>query len=128
METNNDIQTDIACCKMKSVKGYCPRPLETASEFLSKKWTISIVITIGNFCNVRFNNLRERLEGATAKTITARLRELEKEGVITRRSFSEVPPRVEYSLTKNGKKLLEALHPLIHWAEKNNRQNTRDNS
>jgi hypothetical protein len=42
---------------MKSVKGYCPKPLEAASSYLSKKWTISIIITIGNFKNLRFNNI-----------------------------------------------------------------------
>lgn len=119
MESNGSIQIDTDCCKMKSDEGYCPRPLEAASAFLSKKWTISIIVTIGNFDNLRFNNLLERIEGATAKTLTERLKELEREGITQRKSYSEIPPRVEYSLTKAGKKLMKALHPLIHWAEHN---------
>lgn len=117
METNN-IQEDISCCRMKSTKGYCPRPLEIASNFLSKKWTISIIITIGNFGKLRFNNLLERLENATAKILSERLKELENEKIIQRKSFNEIPPKVEYSLTNKGKKLMFALTQLINWAEK----------
>lgn len=117
MERNNTIKTDTKCCKMKSQQGYCPKPLEEASAFLSKKWTISIIVTIGNFKKLRFNELQERLERTTAKMLSDRLKELKKEGIVQRRSFPEIPPRVEYSLTKAGRKLVRALHPLIHWAE-----------
>lgn len=107
----------LSCCKMKSDSGYCPRPLEAASAFLSKKWAISIIVTIGNFGSLRFNNLLDRLERTTAKTLSERLKELEKEGIVRRRVYREVPLRVEYSLTATGQRLLRALHPLIHWAE-----------
>jgi len=119
METKETIQIDIDCCKMKSVTGYCPRPVESASAFLSKKWTISIIITVGNFSKLRFNDLLERLDGATAKTLSNRLKELRKEGIVQRRYYNEIPPRVEYSLTQKGKQLMKSLHPLIHWAEHN---------
>lgn len=117
MVTNKTIQLDTNCCKMKSETGYCPRPLEIASEFLSKKWTMSIIITIGNFGKLRFNELLTRLEGATAKILTDRLKELQKEKIIQRKHYNEMPPRVEYSLTQKGKKLRESLLPLIKWAE-----------
>lgn len=117
MVTNKTIQTDTTCCKMKSLRGYCPKPLEIASEFLSKKWTMSIIITIGNFGTLRFNELLTRLESATAKILAERLKELEREEIIQRKHYNEIPPRVEYRLTSKGIKLLEALHPLIHWAE-----------
>lgn len=115
MESN----TDIKCCKMKSIKGYCPKPLETASEFLSRKWTISIIITIGNFKKLRFNDLLNRLEKATAKTLSDRLKELESKKIVKRIAYREIPPRVEYELTKKGKKLMRSLQPLMHWAEHN---------
>lgn len=120
METDNAIKIDTNCCKMKSAKGYCPKPLESASSFLSKKWTISAIITIGNFKNLRFNDLRGRLGKITAKTLAERLKELEKEKIISRQSYHEIPPRVEYSLTKKGQALMKSLHPLIHWAEQRN--------
>jgi len=116
------IKTDDDRCKMKSVNGYCPKPLESISAYISKKWSMSIIITIGNFGKLRFNELLGRLESATAKILTDRLKELEREGIIQRKSYNEMPPRVEYILTSKGRKLKEALHPLMHWAE-NRRQN-----
>lgn len=118
MESNNSYQKESKECKMRSATGYCPRPLETASAFLSKKWTISIIITIGNFKKLRFNDIERRLENITAKTLTERLKELELETIILRKVYSEIPPRVEYSLTKKGIRLMEAIIPLIKWAEK----------
>lgn len=123
METNNTIRnnttrTDARCCKMKSVRGTCPRPLEEAAAFLSKKWAISLIITLGNFGSLRFNTIIDRLEGPMAKIISERLKELEKEGIVQRRSYAEIPPRVEYSLTKKGQQLTKALKPLSQWAER----------
>ncbi|MBI2449057.1 helix-turn-helix transcriptional regulator [Candidatus Pacearchaeota archaeon] len=103
---------------MKSDSGHCPRPLESVSDFLSKKWAISIIITIGNFGKLRFNNIIARLENATPKILTERLKELGKNGIIQRRYYNEIPPKVEYSLTKVGKDLMNSLRPLINWAEK----------
>lgn len=111
------IQIDEKCCRMKSINGYCPKPLESIYDYLSKKWTMSIIITIGNFGNLRFSDLLGRMKGATAKIISQRLKELEKEGIMKRNSFNETPPRVEYELTRKGKKLMTTLTPLINWAE-----------
>jgi len=117
MESKDTNKTESKECKMRSATGYCPRPLETASAFLSKKWTISLIITIGNFKKLRFNDVEKRLEGITAKTLTDRLKELEKEQIVRRKTYQEIPPRVEYSLTPRGEKLMRALIPLIKWAE-----------
>jgi DNA-binding HxlR family transcriptional regulator len=105
------------CCKMRSKGGYCPRPLERASSFLTKKWMISIIITIGNHKVLRFNDISQRVTGITSKILTERLKELQKESVIQREVFKEIPPRVEYSLTKSGKSLFVSLVPLMEWAE-----------
>jgi DNA-binding HxlR family transcriptional regulator len=110
------IETDKDCCDMKSIDGYCPKPLESFSSYLSKKWSISIIITIGNFGKLRFNDLLERLN-CRAKILSERLKELERVGVINKKSYNETPQKVEYSLTKKGKRLLDALMPLINWAE-----------
>lgn len=115
------VKIDENCCRMKSINGYCPRPLESVSDYLSKKWTMSIIITIGNFGNLRFNDLLKRIEGTTAKMLSHRLKELKEENIIARKSFNEIPPRVEYSLTKKGQKLTRALLPLINWVEKGKR-------
>ena len=103
-------------CKMKG-QGYCPRPLECAANFLSKKWTLSVLITIGNFNQLRFNRVSEKIEGISAKILSERLGELEKNNLVKRMVFLEKPPRVEYNLTSEGKKLYKAILPLSKWAE-----------
>jgi len=113
------IKIDKDCCDMKSVGGSCPKPLESVSSFLTKKWAISIIITIGNFKKLRFSDLLNRLDRAKAKILTTRLKELENEGIIRREYYNETPPRVEYSLTDKGEGLLDALNSLMVWAEAN---------
>ncbi|HVN65226.1 MAG TPA: helix-turn-helix domain-containing protein [Methanomicrobiales archaeon] len=58
------------------------------------------------------------LDGISPKTLTDVLKDLRREGLVHRESFSEIPPRVEYSLTDEGKKLREAMVPLVQWAER----------
>lgn len=103
-------------CRMKG-DGYCPKPLERAAAFLSKKWALSIIVTIGNFGSLRFNDLLRRIEGITQKTLSERLKELEKYNLVKRDAFYERPPRVEYSLTSNGQKIRKAVLPLLKLAE-----------
>ncbi len=116
MESNVTIRKESYCCEMVPPGGYCPKPLEAASAFLSKKWTISIITTIGNFGKLRFSELEKRIR-ITPKTLSGRLKELESEGVVRREAKGGIPPRVEYSLTRRGMKLRNALVPLISWAE-----------
>lgn len=118
MVRNNTSQMESDCCKMRSKEGYCPKPLEVAPSFLSKKWMISIIVTIGNHKRLRFNNIQERVAGISPKILTQRLRELEKEGVLQKEVYKQIPPKVEYSLTSSGRKLFGALVPLIEWADK----------
>lgn len=103
-------------CKMKG-RGYCPRPLECAAAFLSKKWTLSILITIGNFSSLRFNLVLDKVEGISPKMLSERLSELERQQLIKRTVFMEKPPRVEYTLTKKGSTLYDTIIPLSKWAE-----------
>ncbi len=102
-------------CEMVG-KGYCPCPLEEAAESLSKKWTLTILVTIGNFGKIRFNNLISRIK-INPKTLSDRLKELKKMNLINRTVYEEIPPRVEYSLTKKGIRLRKATIPLMKWAE-----------
>ncbi len=115
-ETSLHAVTNGKKCRMKG-NGYCPKPLEQAAVFLSKKWSLSIIVTIGNFGNLRFNDLLGRIEGITQKTLSERLKEFERYNVVARQAFPERPPRVEYSLTKNGRKVRNAVLPLLKLAE-----------
>jgi DNA-binding HxlR family transcriptional regulator len=103
-------------CSMKEEEGFCPCPLNEAMEVLGSRWTLSIVVMLGNFSKLRFHEIEERLQGIGTKTLARRLKTLERMGIIRRESFPEVPPRVEYSLTDEGRRLRDASIPLMRWA------------
>ncbi|MGN6606383.1 MAG: winged helix-turn-helix transcriptional regulator, partial [Jatrophihabitans sp.] len=65
----------------------------------------------------RFGELRERIGGVAPKVLTQTLRALERDGLVTRTVYAEVPPRVEYALTKLGRSLREPLEAVQVWAE-----------
>jgi len=94
----------------------CLCPLEGVIDVISKKWTLLIVNVIGNHGRVRFNKLMQELRGISPKTLADTLKQLQEEGLINRESFAEIPPRVEYSLTSDGKRLREAIMPILIWA------------
>ena len=93
-------------------------PLEGIINTIAKKWAVLIITIIGHHERIRFNCIMATLEGISPKTLADLLKDLQKEGLIHRKAFSEIPPRVEYSLTEDGKQLCEAIVPLIQWAEK----------
>jgi DNA-binding HxlR family transcriptional regulator len=93
----------------------CLCPLGGIIELISKKWALLIINTIGNDGTLRFNRLQERLDGINPKTLSSRLKEIESYGIIKREFFSEIPPRVEYSLTNEGKELRKAMESLLEW-------------
>jgi len=96
----------------------CLCPLEGIINIIAKKWAILIISIIGHHEKIRFNDIQQRLDGISPKTLADVLKDLRKENLIRREAFSEIPPRVEYSLTEDGEKLCEAVLPLIQWAEK----------
>jgi DNA-binding HxlR family transcriptional regulator len=96
----------------------CLCPLEGIINIIAKKWAVLIISIIGHHEKIRFNDIMQRLDGISPKTLSDVLKDLLKENLIHRESFAEIPPRVEYSLTDDGKQLCEAVRPLIQWAEK----------
>jgi len=83
-------------------------PVCRTSEIISGKWTLLVIRDLADGSQ-RFCELERSLEGISPRTLSLRLRGLEQEGIVERRTYPEVPPRVEYSLTAKG----EALLPLI---------------
>jgi DNA-binding HxlR family transcriptional regulator len=79
-----------------------------------------IISIIGNHQKIRFNEIIKGLERITPKTLSDRLKELEEAGILRREAFAEIPPRVEYSLTMDGKELRDLMIPLIKWASQRN--------
>jgi len=108
--------------KVSNHNHICLCPLEGIINIIAKKWAILIISIIGHHEKIRFNDIMQRLDGISPKTLTDVLKDLQKENLIQREAFSEIPPRVEYSLTDDGKQLCDAVRPLIQWAEQ--RDNT----
>jgi DNA-binding HxlR family transcriptional regulator len=76
-------------------------------------WTLSVLADHGG--PLRFARLLERLEGISRKMLTQTLRNLERDGLVSRAVFAEVPPRVEYALTDDGREMLTLLKPFWAW-------------
>jgi len=83
-------------------------PVARTARIISGKWTLLIIRDLASGVK-RFNQLERSLHGISPKTLSERLRSLEEEGVILRRTFAEVPPRVEYTLTEKGRDLIEVV-------------------
>ncbi|WP_230629237.1 MULTISPECIES: winged helix-turn-helix transcriptional regulator [Methanosarcina] len=103
-------------------------PIEGIITIISKKWAIQVISALGHHSRLRFNDLMNTLKGISPKSLTDLLKELQKEGLIQREAFPEIPPRVEYFLTDDGKELCEVIIPLIQWAEKRDNLHQEINS
>ncbi|MFD4791546.1 winged helix-turn-helix transcriptional regulator [Streptomyces sp. NPDC058459] len=90
--------------------------IDSAMEVIGGKWKVLILWALHEHPHCRFGALRRLLPGITEKMLASHLRELEADGVVHRVSCDEVPPRVEYSLTEDGRRLNAALEPLAAWA------------
>jgi DNA-binding HxlR family transcriptional regulator len=94
-------------------------PASRAIELIAHKWTIHILFALHHAGGpVRFRALQRAVGPITQKELTKRLRELERAGMVLRRVYAEVPPRVEYRLNELGRSLLPALVSLHEWAER----------
>jgi DNA-binding HxlR family transcriptional regulator len=86
-------------------------PVARAVSVLDGKWTMLVIRDLLEGTR-RFGDLRRSLAGISPKTLTDRLRELEASGLVTRRMYAEIPPRVEYDLTERGRSLAPVLAAL----------------
>src|SRR6476659_6685530 len=85
-----------------------PCPVGSCADIISGKWTLLVIRDLADGSQ-RFCELERSLEGISPRTLSLRLRALEEDGIVERHTYPEVPPRVEYALTRKG----EALVPLI---------------
>jgi len=104
------------CERSNEAKHVCLCPLEGVIDTIGKKWPLLVINAIGNRGRLRFNQMMDELKGISPTTLTEMLKELQKERLIRRESFAEIPPRVEYSLTRDGVELRKAILPLLEWA------------
>lgn len=92
-------------------------PIIHALDIIGGKWKLPIIWSLAPKEPVRYNELKRRVQGITNMMLTKSLRELEEVGLIGRRQYDQVPPRVEYYLTDRGSKLIPALNALYAWGD-----------
>src|SRR3954470_15869574 len=97
---------------MKSIS--CP--VETAVRIIGGRWKVLVLQQL--FSGVkRFSELHSALKGVSHRTLTHQLRDLEEDGILPRKVYRQVPPKVEYSLTPLGETLKPVMHAMHDWAE-----------
>src|SRR5919112_6273050 len=110
-------------CNIEDFEGYDALLLmsETAKlrKLITKRGTLEILIPLCCTINpVRHLTFRKSMKGFSSKTLAIRLKELEKNGILSRKSYNEIPPRVEYKLTSKGQELVESIICLLQWMKK----------
>lgn len=83
---------------------------------IGDKWSVMVVGMLGRSPTLRFNELKRMINGVSQRMLTLTLRNLERDGLVTRTIYPEVPPRVEYGLTELGKTLQEPISGLWDWS------------
>ncbi|MBN9380452.1 MAG: helix-turn-helix transcriptional regulator [Chitinophagaceae bacterium] len=92
-------------------------PIRNVLDRFGDKWSILIIIILGEVGKMRFNELHKTIGDVSQKMLTTTLRTLEADGLISRKVFPEIPPRVEYELTEIGKSLVPHIAGLSAWAD-----------
>jgi DNA-binding HxlR family transcriptional regulator len=93
---------------------YCP--LGGVIDTMSKKYAIQVLCVVNAAEPVRFKEIESWLSGVSTSTLSDRLEDLVDEGLLERNQYDEIPPRVEYELTDDGRELGGLVEPLLEWA------------
>ena len=110
-------------CKVQDFEGYDALLLmsETAKlrKLITKRGTLEILIPLCCTTNpVRHKQFKQAMKGFSTRTLSNRLKELEKSGILERQRYNEIPPRVEYRLTVKGQELVESVIGILQWMRK----------
>ncbi|MFD1173261.1 winged helix-turn-helix transcriptional regulator [Oceanobacillus picturae] len=94
-------------------------PFGYTLKVVGGKWKMLILYLLAENQPVRFNDMKRRIGTITFKTLSSQLKELEADGIVRRKEYPQIPPKVEYSLTQKAETLLPVLEQLCEWGEKN---------
>jgi len=104
-------------CKMTDKNDLPICPVETTLTLISDKWKVLIIRDLRGGTK-RFGELKKSLSGISQKVLTSNLRDMEENGLLTRKTYPEVPPRVEYTLTELGRSMFPILDEMEKWGRK----------
>lgn len=94
-------------------------PVRDILTRISDKWSMLVILALGGYGILRFNELRKAIGDVSQRMLTVTLKHLEADGLVTRTLYPEVPPRVEYELTPLGHSLKDEIARFVTWAEQN---------
>ncbi|NDV84043.1 helix-turn-helix domain-containing protein [Bacteroides sp. 51] len=94
--------------------GTCP--IRDILSRLGDKWSMLVLVTLNANGTMRFSDIHKTIADISQRMLTVTLRSLETDGLVSRKIYPEVPPRVEYDLTETGKSLIPHLENLVEWA------------
>lgn len=94
-----------------------PGCVAEAVSIMGDKWTALIILKLADG-PARFSALEDNLEGISPRTLSQRMANLEEKSIVTKKKYAEVPPRVEYTLTKKGEDLIPILKSMATWGDK----------
>jgi DNA-binding HxlR family transcriptional regulator len=91
-------------------------PIRDIISRISSKWAMLVLVTLHSNGTMRFNDIQKSIGEVSQRMLTVTLRSLEADGLIHRKVYPEVPPKVEYKLSERGESLMPLLQSLIDWA------------
>ncbi len=94
-------------------------PVRDVLGRLGDKWTVLVLLVLDENPLMRFGDIHRAIPDVSPRMLTATLRTLEADGIIRRRVYAEVPPKVEYSITDRGRSLVPHVRALVEWAQAN---------
>lgn len=101
------------------VKDIQDTPFGYTLSVIGGKWKLVIIYLLAENEPVRFNDLKRQIGAITYKILSSQLKELERDGMVERKEYPQIPPKVEYRLTEKAKTLLPILEGLCEWGAKN---------
>ncbi|MGG4128500.1 helix-turn-helix domain-containing protein [Paenibacillus illinoisensis] len=101
------------------VKNIQDTPFGYTVSVIGGKWKMVILYLLAEGQTVRFNDLKRQIGAITYKMLSSQLKELEADGLVNRKEYPQVPPKVEYSLTAKAESLLPIMEELCEWGVKN---------
>ena len=103
----------------KNIKNLHDTPFGYTLSIIGGKWKMIILYWLFEVNTVRYNELKRLIGSISHKILSSQLKELEKAGLIIRKEYPQIPPRVEYSLTQKGRSLFPLMEEMCKWGELN---------
>ena len=103
--------------QLNSIIEICP--VRNVVARFGNKWALLVILVLSENESIRYNELGRKIPDISSRVLSGTLRTLEADGLVDRRFYQEVPPRVEYSLTDTGRSLVPIIIQLTEWAQNN---------